>query len=105
MDLLSGEREMYGLEMVESSNRLARGTIYVMLYRMEDKGYVTSRRVRDENASGLPKRVYAITEWGKRVLEIARGAEEAFQAAAAMAPVLDQPGERPGFNYRFLTIR
>jgi DNA-binding PadR family transcriptional regulator len=85
LDLLSSKREMYGLEMVKSSNRLARGTIYVMLYRMEDKGYVTSRQVKDENASGMPKRVYAITELGKKLLEIARRVEAAFPAATAPA--------------------
>ena len=58
LDLLAGKREMYGLEMVKASNKLGRGTVYVLLSRMEDKGYVSSRQVKDENASGMPKRIY-----------------------------------------------
>jgi DNA-binding PadR family transcriptional regulator len=72
LDLLAGKREMYGLEMVKASKRLARGTVYVLLNRMEDKGYVTSRQVKDEAASGMPKRVYSITGLGQRALAATR---------------------------------
>jgi DNA-binding PadR family transcriptional regulator len=103
LDLLSSEREMYGLEMVKSSNCLARGAIYVMLYRMEDKGYVTSRQVKDKNASGMPKRLYAITEWGNKVLEIARRVEAAFhQAATAVAPG-PRPSRRKALTHPLLS--
>ena len=74
LDLLSSKREMYGLEMVKSSSRLARGTVYVLLSRMEDKGYVTSRQAKEENASGMPKRVFAITGLGQRALAATRQA-------------------------------
>lgn len=79
LDLLAAKREMYGLEMVKASQYLARGTVYVLLNRMEDKGYVTSRQVKDETASGTPKRVYSITGLGQRALAATR------QAHAAMA--------------------
>src|SRR6266481_3664022 len=48
-------KEMYGLEMVvNSANRLKRGTVYVTLDRMEDKGYVKSRQEDPQpDASGI----------------------------------------------------
>ena len=70
LELLT-EGDKYGLELVqESGGRLKRGTVYVTLGRMEEKGYVESRL---ENApagqSGLPRRVYRPTGLGRRVLE------------------------------------
>ena len=39
--------ELYGLEMVKKSGgALKRGTVYVTLERMADKGYVTSREMK-----------------------------------------------------------
>ena len=44
LELLVREREMYGLQLVTTSKRrLKRGTVYVTLGRMEEKGYITSR--------------------------------------------------------------
>lgn len=74
LEMLAAKREMYGLEMVKASTALARGTAYVLLNRMEDKGYVTSRQIKEENASGLPKRVYSITGLGQRALAAVRQA-------------------------------
>jgi len=53
-------REVYGFELIEKSNGLLKkGSIYVTLTRMEDKGYISSRKeeVR-EGARGLPRRMY-----------------------------------------------
>ena len=65
------EREMFGLELVEaSSGRLKRGTVYVTLGRMEEKGYVESRlEERRSGAIGLPRRLYRATAFGLRVLD------------------------------------
>jgi len=62
--------EMYGLELVsESGGRLKRGTVYVTLDRMEDKGYIESRKEpKQPNERGLPKRRYKPTGLGQRVL-------------------------------------
>ncbi len=85
LDMLAGKKEMYGLEMVQaSSGKLARGTIYVTLMRMDDKGYVTSRQVMEENVSGLPKRVFSITGLGQRKLMGARAAHAVFGGAEVM---------------------
>ena len=65
-------KEKYGLEMVaDSRNRLKRGTVYVTLDRMEDKGYVESRLEQPRpDASGLPRRLYRVTLYGQRILEL-----------------------------------
>ena len=71
LDLLAEEREMYGLELVEASKqRIKRGTVYVTLARMEQKGYVGSQQeARGPGAIGLPRRMYRVTPLGARVRE------------------------------------
>ena len=71
LELLIEERAKYGLELVAASRgRLKRGTVYVTLGRMEDKGYVTSRAEdAPEGAGGLPRRLYEVTPYGLRVLK------------------------------------
>jgi len=62
--------ELYGLQMVDDSGgRLKRGTIYVTLGRMEDKGLIESRKEKQRlGARGLPRRLYKATALGQRVL-------------------------------------
>jgi PadR family transcriptional regulator, regulatory protein PadR len=69
LDLLAERGEMYGLELVgASAGGLKRGTVYVTLGRMEDKGYVESRQEeRQAGAIGLPRRLYRATPLGLRV--------------------------------------
>lgn len=69
--LVSSGRELYGLEMVGMSDSvLKRGTIYVTLGRMQDKGYIasrledTARRARSDGM--LPRRLYKPTGVGRR---------------------------------------
>ncbi len=63
--------EAYGLELVAGSKgRLKRGTVYVTLGRMEEKGYITSRlEDAPPAAGGLPRRVYTPTPLGRQVLD------------------------------------
>lgn len=83
LDLLlkTPSSEKYGLELVsESSNRLRRGTVYVTLSRMEDKGYLESRLDEpDRPTSGLPRRLYRVTGHGHRVHEAYQLARHAFR--------------------------
>jgi PadR family transcriptional regulator PadR len=77
--LLNAPRcELYGLEMVKASGgQLKRGTVYVTLERMAEKGYVDSQEVRAAGQAGLPRRVFRVTGIGKRVYqawEMARAA-------------------------------
>ncbi|HKE84808.1 MAG TPA: PadR family transcriptional regulator [Vicinamibacterales bacterium] len=78
LDLLIEHRTMYGLELVANSRRqLKRGTVYVTLGRMEDKGYITSRtEAAPPDEGGLPRRLYEPTALGRRV-------QAAWAAAAA----------------------
>ena len=76
LELLSGGRELYGLEMVKASNgALGRGTIYVLLDRMEDKGFVASKAEKQDGAPGMPRRLYRITGLGQRSLAAKYAAE------------------------------
>jgi DNA-binding PadR family transcriptional regulator len=64
---------MYGLELVAGSRRrLKRGTVYVTLGRMEEKGYLTSRlEAGPPPGGGLPRRLYRPTALGLRVYAFA----------------------------------
>ena len=70
LELLMDE-EMFGLQLVQQSRgALKRGTVYVTLGRMQDKGYVESwTEERPAGAIGLPRRLYRPTAFGLRVLE------------------------------------
>jgi DNA-binding PadR family transcriptional regulator len=76
LELLGRAKSMYGLELVAASGgELKRGTVYVTLGRMEEKGYITSRVEETAPAiGGLPRRLYTATPHGRAV----------FSAVAAM---------------------
>jgi PadR family transcriptional regulator PadR len=73
--ILSNNPEgMYGLELIRTSGeKLKRGTVYVTLGRMEEKGFIKSRidKTADKHP-GLPRPIYKITGAGSRVLSVAR---------------------------------
>ena len=66
---LLGHQELYGLQLVAASRgRLKRGTVYVTLGRMEEKGYITSKLDAPRSGTGgLPRRIYAATPLGRRM--------------------------------------
>ena len=80
--LLEGDR--FGLELVAASDgRLKRGSIYVTLGRMEDKGYLESRQEPlPPGATGLPRRLYTPTGHALRVLDAWRLAERMLAGAS-----------------------
>lgn len=81
LELLAERGQLYGLELVGAScGALKRGTVYVTLGRMEEKGLV--RGELEQGAAphpGLPRRLYRPTALGLRVLE----AHHAFATALA----------------------
>ena len=83
--LLQGD-ELFGLQMVEQScGRLKRGTVYVTLGRMQEKGYVESRQEDVEpGAIGLPRRLYRATVHARRVLSAWQTAERMFAGVEPM---------------------
>lgn len=69
--LLNNNRDMFGLAIVKASDgEISRGTIYVTLGRMEDKGFVESyQEEKAPEAIGLPRRYYKPTGLGMRVYQ------------------------------------
>jgi DNA-binding PadR family transcriptional regulator len=86
MDLLEG-RERFGLELVDASGgTVKRGSVYVLLARMEAKGFVESRQEeRPPGTSGLPRRLYRATPYGLKVREAYRLLRDALALKPAEA--------------------
>lgn len=72
--------EIYGWELLDASNgKLKKGTIYVILNRMEEKGYIESHKEnRRDGARGLPRRMYKLTGMGHRLISAWEIAHEQF---------------------------
>lgn len=74
--LLIGGRELYGLELLrKSEGALKRGSVYVVLGRMEDQGFVKGREVKEEGSPGMPRRLYKITGLGQTALQAHEAAQ------------------------------
>ena len=84
VELLVEHHELFGLQMVEfSRGRLKRGTVYVTLGRMVEKGYLESRQEPlPEGAIGLPRRLYRPTGLAMRILAAWKAAEQIYVAGA-----------------------
>jgi DNA-binding PadR family transcriptional regulator len=76
--LIMMARPLYGLELVEmSDDRLPRGTIYVILNRLEQKGFISSKKEEPRpGVSGMPRRMYEPTGHGGRVYQLVRQLRE-----------------------------
>lgn len=81
--------ELFGLALVEASGgRLKRGTVYVTLGRMQEKGYLDSRQEPlPPGATGLPRRLYQPTAFARRVLAAWHTAERVLLGHAAPSEV------------------
>lgn len=65
--VLLTKRDYYGYELVEKisqSIEITEGTIYPLLKRLKDDGYVSTYQV--ESASGATRKYYKVTEIGKK---------------------------------------
>jgi len=71
LEMLVNNDEMYGLEMVTASEgELKRGTVYITLQRMAEKGLVDSRvEIRIEPEIGIPRRWYKVSEFGRKIFK------------------------------------
>ena len=67
-----GNKPMYGREMVRAKpDRLKPGTIYVTLGRMEEKGFIDSKKeAKPEDRAGLPRRLYWVLGLGMQALRV-----------------------------------
>ena len=70
LELLAASGSMYGLQLVhESRGDLKRGTVYVTLSRMEEKGLIESRQeAASDDPDAIARRMYRPTAHGERVL-------------------------------------
>jgi DNA-binding PadR family transcriptional regulator len=80
IELLVEHDELFGLQMVElSGGQLKRGTVYVTLGRMQEKGYLESRQEPlPPGAIGLPRRLYRPTGFALRALAAWQAAERIY---------------------------
>jgi DNA-binding PadR family transcriptional regulator len=87
--LLAKGGELFGLEMVEASGgSLKRGTIYVTLHRMKEKGFVDSKlEPRCPPQIGIPRRIYSATGLGERALKAHSALSTLWQAHLAESEV------------------
>jgi len=71
LETLVARGPMFGLALVDQSGgTLKRGTVYVTLGRLENKGLVASEQEPlHPGAIGLPRRIYRVTGLGERVLK------------------------------------
>jgi DNA-binding PadR family transcriptional regulator len=71
LNLLRDHKEFYALQIVKLSNGfLKNGTVYHVLYELEEDGYVEARlEPRNPTAIGPPRRLYEISALGVQVLE------------------------------------
>lgn len=86
IELLAEHQELFGLRMVElSEGRLKRGTVYVTLGRMQEKGYLESRQEPlPDGAIGLPRRLYRPTGLALRILAAWKAAEQIYMTGVNM---------------------
>lgn len=70
LKLLLDNGPLYGLELVQKSNgHLKRGSIYVLLDRMEDSGWIESAKKKTpKGEQGPARRTYRIIGAGERAL-------------------------------------
>ncbi len=70
LNLLFREGELFGLELIAKSNGfLKRGTVYVLLDRLENEGLVKSKlKDAPKGSKGPARRLYRITGSGETAL-------------------------------------
>ena len=83
LKLLVGEpKGLYGLELVKRSDgALKRGSVYVLLSRLEDKGYVKVKSIATSEHGGMPRRQYRIEGVGQKVLREYEQMRERYEGA------------------------
>lgn len=75
---LLAQEEMYGYELMQRLNAYANGyfaikegTLYPILYRLEDGGMITSSWAEANGRRGVPRKYYALTGEGRQYLSYA----------------------------------
>lgn len=78
LKLLEG-KTMYGYELMSTLDTssqgffaMKEGTLYPILYRLEDAGYIQSMWEKEQEKRGVPRKYYTITQAGHEHLRIAQ---------------------------------
>lgn len=93
---LLSQHEMYGYEIISALNEKSRffftkeGTLYPILYRLEDEKMMETRWEQSEQR-GVPKKYYCITKKGQNLL--AEITELWNEFSADVNKILDSPHE------------
>lgn len=71
LDMLCKGKKLYGLQMVEESKeKLKLGSIYVHLYKLENKQILFAEEdALRPNEYGKPRKLYSLTNYGKQLYE------------------------------------
>lgn len=76
LSLLSKNDRMYGYEIIKILKHESRdyyalkeGSLYPVLYRLEDKGFIKNEIIYSQTKRGVPRKYYSITESGKHMLQ------------------------------------
>ncbi len=84
---LLAEQDMYGYQMIDALRRrsdhtfdLKAGTLYPLLHTLEQKGFITAY---ESAAAGRVRRVYRLTDSGKKRLAEKEAEWDAYTAAVA----------------------
>jgi PadR family transcriptional regulator PadR len=98
---LLNERPMYGYELVATlaarggeTFQLKEGTLYPVLYRLENDGHIESRWEAPER--GVPRKYYHLTAAGEQALAARLVEWQAFVGAVARLLGKDTLDEHPG---------
>ncbi len=83
--LQAKSRGAYGLEIVAASNdAVKRGSVYVLLGRLEEKGFIRALKTRTQlGYDGPPRPQYQLTAEGARVMSAAEAIGMSFAGARA----------------------
>ncbi|MEO0398011.1 MAG: PadR family transcriptional regulator [Pseudomonadota bacterium] len=68
LENLASGGAMFGLQLVDRDKRLKRGSIYVLLNRLEKKGFVKTSAEDVQDPDGLKRRRFIITGKGRKVM-------------------------------------
>jgi DNA-binding PadR family transcriptional regulator len=70
--LQSAVKGMYGLEIVEKSDgTIGRASVYILLSRLETKGFVDVTRPEKADHPGMPRPIYKVNGLGKKAVAMA----------------------------------
>lgn len=74
--------ELHGTLIVTNDSSITMGSVYVMLKRLENKGFLTSKREKMSAGVIVPKRLYTLTVPGRRYYLAAKDMQQRLQRLA-----------------------